>query len=39
MDDIATALIEFDDFMKVDMRVGTVTQCEPIPKPRNPLIS
>jgi tRNA-binding protein len=31
-----TAPIEFDDFMKVDMRVGTVTKCEPNLKAKKP---
>jgi tRNA-binding protein len=36
MDDISSTPIEFEDFMKVDMRVGTVTQCEPNPKAKKP---
>ncbi|MCA0454246.1 MAG: tRNA-binding protein [Chloroflexi bacterium] len=32
----ATAPIEFDDFMKVDMRVGTVLTCELNPKAKKP---
>ncbi len=36
MDDITTAPIEFDDFMKVDMRVGTVTGCQLNPKAKKP---
>jgi len=36
MDDILTAPIEFDDFMKVDMRVGTVLKCEPKQKAKKP---
>ncbi len=36
MDTTNTALIEFDDFMKVDMRVGTVLKCEPNPKAKKP---
>ncbi len=36
MDDITTTPIEFDDFMKVDMRVGTVLKCEPNPKAKKP---
>ena len=31
-----TTPIEFDDFMKVDMRVGTVISCEPNPKAKKP---
>lgn len=31
-----TASIEFDDFMKVDMRVGTVLKCELNPKAKKP---
>ena len=36
MDEITTAPIEFDDFMKVDMRVGTVLKCEPNPTAKKP---
>ncbi len=36
MDNIITAPIEFDDFMKVDMRVGTVLKCEPNPEAKKP---
>ncbi len=36
MDDISAGSIEFDDFMKVDMRVGTVTQCQLNPKAKKP---
>jgi len=36
MDEQASALIEFDDFMKVDMRVGTVLKAELNPKARKP---
>jgi tRNA-binding protein len=36
MDSGTSTPIEFDDFMKVDMRVGTITKCEPNIKAKKP---
>ena len=36
MDSTITAPIKFDDFLKVDMRVGIVLKCEPNPNAKKP---
>ena len=35
---MTTPTIAFDDFMKVDIRVGVVVAAEPFPEARNPAI-
>ncbi len=36
MDDTASATIGFDDFMKVDIRAGTIVEAAPFPEARKP---